>query len=139
MSVGDEYLIESNISGGDITGPLLLNPLIKDASMVGGICTSGTYSVYAVILPQQSNWDSNHFKLYLVTYDNFSTSSTGVTPNYPLPQPYIESQGGFSLNYYSFGGSNIQISVHSGGQNFNISVLVAAAPNHRSAFFLYGF
>jgi hypothetical protein len=81
MSVGDQNLIGTSTSGGEISGPLLLNPLIKDASMVGGICTSGTYSVYAVILPQPSNWDSNHFKLYLITYDNFFTSGPGVTPH----------------------------------------------------------
>jgi hypothetical protein len=139
MSVGDENLIGTNISGSEITGPLLLNPLIKDASMVGGICTSGTYSVYAVIIPTQSNWDTNHFKLYLITYDNFTTNGPGVTPNYQLPQPYVASQGGFCLNYYSFGGANIQINIPSSGQYFNINFFVSGAPNHRSAFFLYGF
>jgi hypothetical protein len=143
MSVGNEYLIGSNTSGGEITGPLLLNPIIKNASMVGGICTSGTYSVYVVIIPTQSNWDSNHFKLYLVTYDNFSTSTVGVTPDYPLQQPHILSQFGISLNYYTWtSGSDVTIGIYTDPNNnqfFNLSITGNAVTPHRSSFFFYGF
>jgi hypothetical protein len=108
MSVGDQYSFDKSvlvpvISDGPFKSQILLNPIIKNVSMVGGICTSGTYSVYAVILPTPSNWNSNYFKLYLIMYDDFSTNSVGTTPNYPFPVPYIASQGGFCPNYYTFG------------------------------------
>jgi hypothetical protein len=144
MSVGDEYLISISTSGGELKTPIILNPLIKDASMVGGVCTSGTYSVYAVILPQQSNWDSNHFKLFLITYDNFSTSNVGVTPDYPLPQPRILSQYGISPNYYTWQSGNAEVTIGiytdpNNNQFFNLSVTGVAVTPHRSSFFFYGF
>jgi hypothetical protein len=143
MSVGDEYLISTSTSA-EVKTPIILNPLIKDASMVGGVCTSGTYSVYAVILPQQSNWDSNHFKLYLITYDNFSTANVGVTPDYPLPQPHILSHFGVSPNYYTWqsGTDNVSIGIYTDSNNnqfFNLNVTGAAVTPHRSSFFFYGF
>jgi hypothetical protein len=143
MSVGDQYSFDKSvlvpvIPNGPFTSEILLNPIIKNASMVGGICTSGTYSVYSVIIPTPSNWNSNYLKIYLITYDNFSTNSTGTTPNYPLPQPWILAQGGFCPNYYLRVGSTIQINIPN-GQYFNISVSGAAAPIHRAAIWLYGF
>jgi hypothetical protein len=56
MSVGDQYSFDKSvlvpiIPDSPFKSQILLNPLIKNASMMGGICTSGTYSVYAVILP----------------------------------------------------------------------------------------
>jgi hypothetical protein len=144
MSVGDEYLISTSTSGGELKTPILLNPLIKNAPMTGGVCTSGTYSVYAVILPTPSNWNSNHFKLFLITYDNFSTSNVGVTPDYPLPQPHILSQYGVSLNYYTWqsGTADVTIGIYTDPNNnqfFNLNVTGAAVTPHRSSFFFYGF
>jgi hypothetical protein len=143
MSVGNLYEFDNAtlapiIPGGTFKSQIFLNPLIKNASMVGGICTSGTYSVYAVILPTPPNQNTNYLKLYLVTYDNFQSNATGTTSNYPLPQPFMSSQGGFCPNYYKFGGATIQINIPN-GQYFNIAVSGAASPNHRHVFFLYGF
>jgi hypothetical protein len=85
MIVGDLYKFDTEhfaptIPGGTFTSQILLNPIIKNAFMVGGICTSGTYSVYAVIIPTPPNWNTNYLKLYLITYDNFQTNNTGTTP-----------------------------------------------------------
>jgi hypothetical protein len=101
-----------------------------------------TYSVYGVILPTSSNWDSNHFKLYLATYDNFSTNTVGLTPDYPLPQPHILSQYGLSRNYYTLPGADVTIGIYtdsSNNQYFNISVTGGMVTPHRSAFLFYGF
>jgi hypothetical protein len=143
MSVGDQYTFDKStlvpvIPDGPFKSQILLNPIIKNVSMVGGICTTGTYSVYAVIIPTPSNWNNNYFKLYLIMYDNFSTNLVGKTPNYPLPQPYIAAQGGFCPNYYTFGSSTMQINI-TNGQYFTITVSGGMVSSHRSAFFLYGF
>jgi hypothetical protein len=143
MSVGDQYSFDKSalvpiIPDGPFKSQILLNPIIKNASMVGGICTSGTYSVYSVIIPTPPRWNINYFKLYLITYDNFSTNTIGTTPNYPLPQPYIASQGEFCPNYYLHGSSTMQVNIPN-GQYFNITVSGAAAPIHRAAIWLYGF
>jgi hypothetical protein len=143
MSVGDQYSFDKStlvpvIPDGPFKSQILLNPIIKNISMVGGICTSGTYSVYAVIIPTPSNWTINYFKLYLITYNDFSTNTIGTTPNYPLPQPYIASQGGFCPNYFTIGGSTMQINIPN-GQYFTISVSGEIALTHRVAIWLYGF
>jgi hypothetical protein len=143
MSAGDQYSFDNSalvpvIPNGPFTSQILLNPIVKNISMVGGICTSGTYSVYAVILPTPSNWNSNYLKLYIITYDDFSTNSTGTTPDYPLSKPYILSQGGFCPNYYTIGSSTMQVNIPN-GQYFSITVSGNAVDKHRAAIWLYGF
>jgi hypothetical protein len=105
---------------------------------VGDIVTSGTYSVYSVILPTPPNQNTNYLKLYLITYDDFETTQTGTTLPYALPQPFISAQGGYSPNYYTFESSTTQINVPN-GQLFIIAVSGAPVAKHRFAFFLYGF
>jgi hypothetical protein len=143
MSVGDQYTFDKStlapiIPGGPLKSQILLNPLIKNASVVGGICTSGIYSVYTIIIPNPNHWTISDFKLFHITYDNFQTNSTGTAPNYQLPKPYVAAQGRFCPNYYTFGSATIQINIPN-GQYFNISVSGAASPSHRAAIFLYGF
>jgi hypothetical protein len=86
MNVGDRYRFDNAtlvpiLPDGPFKSQILLNPLIRNQSMVDGICTSGTYNVYAIIIPTPSNWNTSYFKLYLITYDNFQTNAVGTTPN----------------------------------------------------------
>jgi hypothetical protein len=143
MSVGNLADVKTGtlvpLTAGPLTQPLnttQITPL--PISMVGGICTSGTYRVYQVIMPSPQNQNNNYFKMYAIVIDNFSCSAAETTPSYPLPAPYVGTFGGVTPIAISVGTVSVIFNVPGGGATFSVSP-GASLSNVNLGFILFGY
>jgi hypothetical protein len=136
MSAGNDIL-PATITIGSLQGPFRDLEAIqgfKDKPLNGGY---GTYSVYPVFLPDNTN-PSNFYKCYIVTVFLTNLPQNAQSNNNPMPQPYITTLGETFPNGFVGNGVNLEVNVAAGGQTMYIKNFGITLTNFRVSLFVIG-
>jgi hypothetical protein len=120
MSVGNQLIPGQSVSGNQyLSAPFQsVVPITGFQNKQLASPASGTYSVYAVLLPKTS--PSTHIKLYILELNITSLGSGQNSPLNPLPSPYISSLGELFPNGFTNSSNVVNVGVFNAGQTFTV-------------------